>query len=127
MAIPYLKLTPVKKAWNRLWARPRTTQEQRSRTARPGRHAYLSRETSAIGVDGLVTDYRKKFGVETCRARHLPGGGTCNAEKFWNSVDAHKTQRETADVAYDFIVAFPHEFSLKERKKAARELADLDN
>lgn len=129
MAITHLRLTPVKKAGTPIGGKikggtvGRSSHHTGTRLSHgaAGKSAYLCAGRIA-GVDGIVTDYRRKFGVEHSELV-LPGGGSCDREKLWNAVDAHPTKSEKADVAYDVIVAFPSELSSDERKTAAREFA----
>lgn len=129
MAIFSLRITPVRKAGSPLG---NTT----GRAAHHGAHslahaprvshgatgkaAYLSGSRMVVGE--LVTDYRGKHGVEHSQLI-LPGGGTCDREKLWNAVDAHKTQTPTATIARDIIVALPHELTFAQRREAAVALA----
>jgi len=87
-----------------------------------GKSAYLSGE-KFIALDGVVTDYRNKHEVEYSHPLILPGGGTCDKESFWRAVDTHKTQKDTATIARDLIVAFPHELTFDERKSCGITLA----
>lgn len=121
MAIGYGRLTPVRKAGSTIGRSAHHGGHRLSHGA-GGRAAYLSADKVVNNDLAMVTDYIGKFGVEHSELV-LPGGGTTDREKFWNSVDAHKTQSPNATVARDLIVAFPHEFSLDERKSSAKELA----
>lgn len=118
MAIFHLHLEPVRKAGSTLARSAHHTGTRLTRGA-TGKAAYLSAER-LIGVDGKAVDYRSKHEVEYSQLI-FPGGGTGDREKFWNSVDAHKTQKETAIVARDTIVALPHELGETARRDAASE------
>ena len=75
-----------------------------------GKAAYLAGER-LHGHDGQTVDYRSKAnGVEHSQLIPL-GGGTADRERLWSAIDAHPTQRPTATIARDMIVAFPHELS----------------
>lgn len=121
MAIGYGRLTPVRKAGSTV-SRSAHHGGHRLSHGAGGRAAYLSADKIVNNNLAMTTDYTDKFGVEHSELV-LPGGGTADRERFWNSVDAHKTQSPNATVARDMIIALPHEFSHEERKIAAKELA----
>lgn len=121
MAISYLLLSPVKKAGTAI-ARSAHHGGHRLTRGALGKAAYLAGERLQ-GHDGHVVDYRAKAeGVEHSQLV-LPGGGSTDRERLWQAIDAYPTQRPTATIARDMIVAFPHELGFNERKAAAVELA----
>jgi hypothetical protein len=122
MAIPHLRLTPVKKAGSAIARSAHHGGHRLTTRGALGKAAYLAGER-LHGHDGQFVDYRAKAeGVEHSQLV-LPGGGTTDRERLWQAIDAYPTQRPTATIARDMIVAFPHELGFKERKAAAVELA----
>ncbi|MFO1155192.1 MAG: MobA/MobL family protein [Rhodospirillales bacterium] len=121
MAISYLLLAPVKKAGTTI-ARSAHHGGHRLTRGALGKAAYLAGER-LHGHDGQVVDYRAKAdGVEHSQLV-LPGGGAADRERLWQAIDAYPTQKPTATIARDMIVAFPHELTFAERKAAAVALA----
>ncbi len=121
MAISYLLLAPVKKAGTTI-ARSAHHGGHRLTRGALGKAAYLA-GARLHGHDGQVVDYRSKAdGVEHSQLV-LPGGGSTDRERLWQTIDAYPTQKPTATIARDMIVAFPHELTFEERKAAAVALA----
>ncbi|MFO1154798.1 MAG: MobA/MobL family protein [Rhodospirillales bacterium] len=118
MAIYHLRLTPVKKAGTTIARSAHHGGHRLTTRGAVGKAAYLAGER-LHGHDGQAVDYRSKAdGVEHSQLI-LPGGGTADRERLWSAIDAHPTQRPTATIARDMIVAFPHEFGFAERKAVA--------
>jgi len=118
VAIYHLRLTPVKKAGTTIARSAHHGGHRLTTRGAVGKAAYLAGER-LHGHDGQTIDYRSKAdGVEHSQLI-LPGGGTADRERLWSAIDAHPTQRPTATIARDMIVAFPHEFGFAERKAVA--------
>lgn len=118
MAIYHLRLTPVKKAGTTIARSAHHGGHRLTTRGALGKAAYLAGERLR-GDDGQTIDYRAKAdGVEHSQLI-LPGGGTADRERLWSAIDAYPTQRPTATIARDMIVAFPHELGFEERKAAA--------
>ena len=118
MAIYHLRLTPVKKAGTTIARSAHHGGHRLTTRGAVGKAAYLAGER-LHGHDGQTVDYRSKAdGVEHSQLI-LPGGGTTDRERLWSAIDAHPTQRPTATIARDMIIAFPHELGFEERKAVA--------
>jgi len=118
VAIYHLRLTPVKKAGTTIARSAHHGGHRLTTRGAVGKAAYLAGER-LHGHDGQTVDYRSKAdGVEHSQLI-LPGGGTADRERLWSAIDAHPTQRPTATIARDMIIAFPHELGFEERKAAA--------
>jgi hypothetical protein len=118
MAIGYGRLTPVKKAGTTIGRSAHHGGHRLTTRGALGKAAYLAGERLQAH-DGHVVDYFSKAeGVEYSQMI-LPGGGTTDRERLWSAIDTHPTQRETATIARDMIVAMPHECTFEQRKAAA--------
>jgi MobA/MobL family len=118
VAIYHLSLTPVKKAGTTIARSAHHGGHRLTTRGALGKAAYLAGERLQAH-DGHTVDYGCKADDVEHSQLILPGGGTTDRERLWSAIDTHPTQRETATIARDMIVALPHELTFEQRKAAA--------